>query len=71
MTEKGTEREYAPLTPEELDEIDAEPLPERAALSLVNANLAVPVNALALESMADHSVESGVPDEDTPTDDID
>jgi hypothetical protein len=37
--------EYRPVTREELDELAGEPLPERAAMSLVNANVAVPVNA--------------------------
>jgi hypothetical protein len=37
--------EYRNLTPEELKEIAGEELPERAAMSLINANLAVPVNA--------------------------
>jgi hypothetical protein len=38
-------QEYRKLTREELDEIAGEPLPERAAMSLINANLAAPVNA--------------------------
>jgi hypothetical protein len=33
------------LTDEELAEQDAEQLPDREAMSLVNANIAVPVNA--------------------------
>ncbi|MEY2463812.1 MAG: hypothetical protein QOH64_1950 [Acidimicrobiaceae bacterium] len=37
--------EYRKLTREELDEIAGEPLPERAAMSLINANLAAPINA--------------------------
>ncbi len=37
-------KEYRTLTREELDSLAGEPLPERAAMSLVNANLAVPVN---------------------------
>ena len=37
--------EYRKLTPEELSEIAGEELPERAAMSLINANLAIPVNA--------------------------
>jgi hypothetical protein len=36
--------EYRKLTREELDELAGEQLPERAAMSLVNANLAIPVN---------------------------
>jgi hypothetical protein len=37
--------DYRELTREELDQIVGEPLPERAAMSLINANVAVPVNA--------------------------
>jgi hypothetical protein len=36
---------YQPLTREELGELAGEELPERAAMSLVNINLAAPVNA--------------------------
>jgi hypothetical protein len=72
MTRKPTDEGYAPLTQEELDEITGEPLPERAALSLVNANPGVPVNpALTLTALNDDSIVSGVPDQDTPIDDID
>jgi hypothetical protein len=49
--------EYRKLTREELDEIAGEPLPERAAMSLINANLAAPVNAaVALNVASDNSV---------------
>jgi 2-polyprenyl-6-methoxyphenol hydroxylase-like FAD-dependent oxidoreductase len=37
--------EYRKLTKEDLDELVGEELPERAAMSLVNANIAIPVNA--------------------------
>jgi len=37
--------EYRKLTREELKELAGEELPERAAMSLINANLAIPVNA--------------------------
>jgi hypothetical protein len=36
--------EYRELTREELAAITGEELPERAAMSLINANVAVPVN---------------------------
>jgi hypothetical protein len=50
-------QEYRPLTREELTELAGEELPERAAMSLVNANLAVPVNlAAALNVLSDNSV---------------
>ena len=37
--------EYRQLTREELNELAGEELPERAAMSLVTANLAIPINA--------------------------
>jgi hypothetical protein len=44
------------LTSWELDAIVVEPLPDRAAMSLVNANLALPVNlALAANILSDNS----------------
>jgi hypothetical protein len=49
--------DYKPLTREELNEMAGEELPERAAMSLVNANVAAPVNlAAALNVASDNSV---------------
>ena len=49
--------EYRKLTREELDTLAGEPLPERAAMSLINANVAAPVNlAAALNVLSDNSV---------------
>jgi hypothetical protein len=51
------EVEYRKLTREELDKLAGEPLPERAAMSLINANLAAPVNAaVALNVLSDDSI---------------
>jgi hypothetical protein len=48
--------EYRPLSRQELNEIAGEELPERAAMSLINANIAAPVNAaVALNALSDHS----------------
>ena len=45
------------LTIEELEAHTGEALPERAAMSLVNANVAAPINAaLALNVLSDNSV---------------
>ena len=45
------------LTPAELEALTVEPLPDRAAMSLVNANVAAPINAaLALNVASDNSV---------------
>ena len=56
MTEQ-TPQEYKTLTREELEALAGEPLPERAAMSLINANLAAPVNAaVALNVASDDSI---------------
>jgi hypothetical protein len=48
---------YKALTREELNELAGEELPERAAMSLINANVAAPINAaLALNVLSDNSV---------------
>jgi hypothetical protein len=49
--------QYHALTREDLDKLAGEALPERAAMSLINANVALPVNAaLALNVLSDNSV---------------
>jgi hypothetical protein len=49
--------EYRAVTRAELDELAGEELPERAAMSLINANVAVPVNAaVAANVLTDHSM---------------
>jgi hypothetical protein len=49
--------EYKVLTRDELDAIAGEPLPERAAMSLINANVAAPINAaVAANVLSDNSV---------------
>jgi len=50
-------QDYRPLSREELNEIAGEELPERAAMSLINANVAAPINAaVALNVLSDDSV---------------
>lgn len=50
-------KQYQPLTHEELNKLAGEELPERAAMSLINANVAAPVNAaLALNVASDNSI---------------
>ncbi len=45
------------LTQEELEAQEAAELPDREAMSLVNANLAAPINAaLALNVLSDNSI---------------
>ena len=51
------EMEYKKLSREELEQLAGEPLPEKAAMSLINANVAAPINAaLALNVLSDNSV---------------
>jgi len=50
-------REFTPLSTDELQELTGEELPERAAMSLINANVAIPVNA----AVAANVLSSGSP----------
>ena len=53
---KRNQEEYKQLTREELNAIAGEELPERAAMSLINANIAAPINAaVALNVLSDNS----------------
>jgi hypothetical protein len=53
----GEQQGWKPLTREELDELAGEQLPERAAMSLINANIAAPINlALAANVASDGSI---------------
>jgi hypothetical protein len=54
---ENSPQQYRPLTREELNEMAGEELPERAAMSLINANLAAPINAaVAANVLSDNSV---------------
>ena len=51
------QEEYRKLSHEELNALAGEELPERAAMSLINANVAAPVNlAAALNVASDNSI---------------
>ena len=61
--------EYRPLTREELTELAGEELPERAAMSLVNANLAIPINAaVAANVLSDGAIAVADAAQTTPID---
>ena len=61
--------EYRPLSREELTEIAGEELPERAVMSLVNANLALPINAaVAANVLSDGAVAYADAQQMTPID---
>ncbi len=62
-------QEYRKLTKEELDELAGEELPERAAMSLVNANLAIPINAaVAANVLSDGAIAYADATQTTPID---
>jgi hypothetical protein len=53
----GKSQDYKALSREELNTLAGEELPERAAMSLINANVAAPVNlAAALNVASDNSI---------------
>jgi hypothetical protein len=57
------------LTPEELDGENGEQLPDREQMSLVNANIAVPVNAaVAANVLSDGSIAYADALQQTPID---
>jgi hypothetical protein len=59
--------DFKPLTREELKELAGEELPERAAMSLVNANVAIPINAaIAANVLSDHAVAAAQAAQTTP-----
>jgi hypothetical protein len=63
------QQEYKKLSREELDELVGEELPERAAMSLVNANIAIPINAaVAANVLSDGAIAYANAAQTTPID---
>jgi len=63
------EREQQGLTPEELEAQDAAELPDREAMSLVNANIAAPINAaIAANVLSDNSTAIAIAEQNAPID---
>jgi hypothetical protein len=59
-----TERE---LTPDELEQEGGEELPDREAMSLINGNVAAPINAaVALNALSDNSTAVASADQTAP-----
>ncbi len=57
------------LTPEELEAQEGEELPERDEMSLVNANVAAPINAaVAANVLSDNSDATAIAYQDAPID---
>ena len=62
-------QEYRKLSREELDDLTGGQLPERAAMSLVNANLALPINAaVAANVLSDGAIAYADASQITPID---
>jgi hypothetical protein len=60
---------YRTLTREELEQLAGEQLPERAAMSLVNANIAIPINAaIAANVLSDNAIAYAEAAQQTPID---
>jgi hypothetical protein len=61
--------EFRALSRQELDELAGEALPERAAMSLINANVAIPINlALAANVLSDNATAVAQAAQQTPID---
>jgi hypothetical protein len=61
------ETEYRKLSREDLDKLAGEALPEKAAMSLINANVAAPINAaVALNVLSDGSTAYASATQDAP-----
>ncbi|MBA2462007.1 MAG: hypothetical protein H0V45_09625 [Actinobacteria bacterium] len=66
MTEESN---YRALSRDELEELAGEQLPERAAMSLVNANIAIPINAaVAANVLSDGAIAYADATQTTPID---
>jgi hypothetical protein len=64
MTRKKQQRE---LTPEELEAQQGEELPERDEMSLINANVAAPINAaVAANVLSDNSTAEAIAIQNAP-----
>ena len=62
-------QEYRKVTREELEQLAGEELPERAAMSLINANIAIPINAaVAANVLSDGAIAYADATQDTPID---
>ena len=61
--------DYKQLSREELSQLAGEELPERAAMSLINANIAIPVNAaVAANVLSDGAIAYADATQQTPID---
>jgi hypothetical protein len=59
--------EFRKVSREELDTLAGEELPERAAMSLINANIAIPINAaIAANVLSDNATAIAGATQTTP-----
>ena len=54
----AADAEGTPISGEELDSLSGEELPERAAMSLINANVAIPINAAVAANVLSDNASS-------------
>lgn len=60
------------LSEEELEQQEAEALPDREVMSLINANIAIPIDAaLAANVLSDESIAAADADQDAEIDQTD
>ena len=65
--DEDTQLEHSELTPAEMEQQQASDLPDRENMSLVNANVAAPVNlAAALNVLSDNSTAEAAAVQDAP-----
>jgi hypothetical protein len=63
------DHKFEKLSREQLNELAGEELPERAAMSLVNANIAIPINAaVAANVLSDGAIAYADAAQQTPID---
>ena len=61
--------QFRKLTREDLNQLAGEELPEKAAMSLVNANIAIPINAaVAANVLSDNAIAYADAAQQTPID---
>ena len=65
----GEQEGFRKLTREDLNKLAGEELPEKAAMSLVNANIAIPINAaVAANVLSDNAIAYADATQQTPID---
>ncbi len=63
------QEQFRKLTREDLNQLAGEELPEKAAMSLVNANIAIPINAaVAANVLSDNAIAYADATQQTPID---